>query len=148
MVAGVGARDEEAAQGIHGAVTEGSFAHLVVARIFFEQARKDGGGHVRADAVVGEGSAVTFSVGAPALSPGLRIIFGLADPGEQAVEWIGGPIKYASGGQPEFLPRSQGWRRVAALDGAVVRQDFEDAIVDGASFLFELAFANCVVGFV
>src|SRR2546429_7393235 len=68
-----------------------------------QQAGEDCRRHIRADAVVGEGRAITFSVGVPSLSPLFWIILCLRDSRKDDVEGISPPIKNAGGFQSEIL---------------------------------------------
>src|SRR5579859_1237342 len=72
QMSGIRARDEKSIDGVVGAVSERAFAHLVVARILVQYGGKYGGGHIRANSVVGKRSSISLSVGSPALAPGLR----------------------------------------------------------------------------
>src|SRR6266704_1796645 len=89
------------------AAAKAALCQLLVAWIFAKYGGEDGGGHVRADAVIGERSAETFSVSVPALSPGFWIIPCLRDSRESTVEGISAPVEDPGGCQPEFLSRSK-----------------------------------------
>jgi len=128
-----------------GSVHESAFSQLIVARILMQQTRENSRGHIRADAVVREGFPIALSVGCPALSPRLRIIFGLRDGGKSAVERIGRPVEDTRGGKPEFLAGGEWWKGLGGFDGPIVGEDFENAIVYGSRFLFELALPNLII---
>src|SRR5579864_103969 len=100
---GIRARHEEPVERIVGSVGEGAFFHLVVAGVFMQQTRKNGGGHVSADSVVGERRSVAFSVSAPALSPRFGRIVRLVESGEKTDEWVGEVVSHSGGGKPELL---------------------------------------------
>lgn len=142
---GIRACHKKAVDRVIGPVREAASSQLIVARIFMQQAWENGRGHICADAVVGKGLAIALSVGAPALSPGLWIVFRLRDGGERTVERIGGPVKHAGSCEPEFLARSKRWESLSGLHGSVVRQYFENAVVYGAGFFLQLALPNLIV---
>src|SRR5882762_2241190 len=117
-----------------GAMCKAASSQLVVARVFMEQARKNRRRHHGAYAVVGKGCAIAFSVGVPSLSPGFWIISRLFNSSENAIEGIGAPIKNAGSRQPEFLAYCERRKLLGVLDGSVIRQDLENAILDGSCF--------------
>src|SRR5271169_753041 len=123
-------------------MSERTFTHLVIAWVLMQDRGKDRSGHVGSNAVIRKGSAVAFAVGAPSLAPGLRGIVRLVDGRENPVKWKSEIIKDACGCQPIFLPGGQRGKFLGGFDGAVIGHDLEDAVVDGASFLFELALAD------
>src|SRR5882724_8270818 len=131
-----------------GAVSKAPVSQLVVARIFVQQAGENRSGHIGADAVVGEGCAITFPIGVPSLSPLFWIILCLRDSRQDDVEGISTPIKNAGGRQSEFLAGSERRKILGVFDRPVVRQDLEDTIIDGSCFFLELALPNRLAGFV
>ena len=131
-----------------GSVRRAPVSQLVVPRIFKEQAGENRRRHIGADAVVGEGCAIAFSVGTPSLSPLFWIILCLCDSREDAVEGISPPIENAGGCQPEFLAGCERRKLFGVFDCPIVGQNLEDAIVDGSCFFLELALPNRLAGFV
>src|ERR1700741_5636584 len=131
-----------------GAVSKAPFSQLVVPRILMEQAGEDCGRHVGADAVVGEGRAIAFSVGVPSLSPLFWIILCLRDSRKDDIEGISPPIKNASGRQSEFLAGCERRKTFGVFDRPVVRQNLENTIIDGSCFFLELALPDRLTGFV
>ena len=107
-----------------------------------EQAGEDRRRHIGADAVVGEGCAITFPIGVPSLSPLFRIILCLGDSREDAVEGISPPIENAGGRQPEFLAGCERRKLFGVFDCPIVGQNLEDAIVDGSCIFLEFALPN------
>ena len=113
-----------------------------------QQAGEDCRRHIRADAVVGEGCAITFPVGVPSLSPLFWIILCLRDSRKDDVEGISAPIKNAGGRQSEFLAGCERRKILGVFDRSVIRQNLEDTIIDGSCFFLKLALANRLAGFV
>src|SRR5712692_1397942 len=134
--------DKEPVDSMVGAVSEAPFSQLVVPWIFMEQAGEDSCRHVSADAVVGTRRAKTLTVGIPPLSPLFWIILCLCYSGEDTVERIGPPIENAGGCQSEFLAGCERGKLLGVFDCPVVRQDLEDAIINGSCFFLELALSN------
>src|SRR6266566_2001250 len=131
-----------------GAVNKASFSQLVVARIFMKQTWEDRRRHVRTDAVVRKGRTVTFPVGVPSLPPRFWIILCLCYGREGTVEWIGAPIEYARSRQSEFLTGSERREFTSVFHCPVVREHFENTIVNSSCFSFQFALPNCLSGFV
>src|SRR5579863_7889117 len=144
-MSGIRARDKESVNPMIGAMREASFCHLVVARVFVKQTWKNGGSHIRPDAVVGKGFPIAFPVGTPTLPPGLRIVLCLSYGGKRAIERISGPIENAGRGEPKFLTRGKRGKSFGGLHCAVIRQYFENAVVYSTSFFLQLAFAHLIV---
>src|SRR6266481_7314862 len=131
-----------------GAVNKASFSQLVVARIFMKQTWEDRRRHVRTDAVVPKGRTVTFPVGVPSLPPRFWIILCLCYGREGTVEWIGAPIEYARSRQSEFLTGSERREFTSVFHCPIVREHFENTIVNSSCFFFQFALPNCLSGFV
>src|SRR5947208_16894847 len=129
-----------------GPTSETPISHLVVPRIFMEQAREARCRHISADTVVGKRCAVTFSIGVPPLSPSPGIISRLFYSSKDTVERSLPPIEYASGSQSEFLSHGERRKVDGIFDGAVVRQNLEDAIVNRSCFSFQFALPDCLSG--
>src|SRR5258708_1986353 len=125
-----------------GPVSKAPVSQLVVPRIFVQQAGENRRRHIGADAVVGEGCAITFSIGVPSLSPFFWIILCLCDSREDAVEGISPPIKNAGGRQSEFLAGCERRKLFGVFDCPIVGQNLEDAIVDGPCIFLEFALPN------
>src|SRR5579859_1841248 len=145
VVTGIRARDEQPLHPVIGALPETAFAHLVVAGILVEQARENRDGHVRADTVVGKIRAITLAVRGPALAPFFGVVFRLGDRRQSAIEWIRRPIKHGSRSDAEFVSGSERRNGVRGFDRAVIRQHFENAVVNRAGFFFQLALSDSVV---
>src|SRR5207245_2631661 len=139
IMPGIRPSDKESVNAVVGAMNEAPFSQLVVPRIFMKQAREDRGCHIRTNAIVGKRGSIAFAVGVPPLSPSLWIILCLCDRREDTVERICPPIKNAGGCQSELLASLERWQFVGVFDGPVVRQDLEDAIIDGSRLSLELA---------
>src|ERR1700745_506239 len=103
-------------------------AHLVVARILFQDRRENGGGHVGADSVVTERSSETLAVSAPTLSPGFGIIMRLTDCSKAGAEGISEVVEHASGCQPVFLAGGERRKNGGIFHRSVVGHDREDAV--------------------
>src|SRR5438132_9936659 len=129
-----------------GSMNKAPSSQLVVARIFVKKTWEDRCRHVSTDTVVGKRRTVTFPVGVPSLSPLFWIILCLCNCRQNPVEGIGPPIKYASGSQSEFLSRGERRKVDGIFDGAVVRQNLEDAIVNRSCFSFQFALPDCLSG--
>src|SRR5437660_12328293 len=122
-----------------GPTSETPISHLVVPRIFMEQAREDRCRHISADTVVGKRCAVTFSIGVPPLSPSLGIISRLFSSSKDAVERVRPPIRYAIGSQAECLSGSEERTDAGIFRCAVVGQNREDASGNRTGRLCRLA---------
>src|SRR5437016_846271 len=140
--------DKEPVDCMVGAMSKATSSQLVVPGIFMEQAGENCRGHIGADAVVGEGCAITFPVSVPSLSPLFWIILCLRDSRQDDVEGISTPIKNAGGRQSKFLAGGERRKMFGVFDGPVVRQNLEDTIIDGSGFFLELALPNRLAGFV
>jgi hypothetical protein len=92
-VSGIGAGNDESAQGIERPVRNRALSELVVARVFMQGAREDG--------------AVALAVNSPALSPGWGRILGLIDGGEGPIERKSEIVEDSGGGDAKFLV---GWK--------------------------------------
>src|SRR5258708_20642734 len=117
-----------------GSVRRAPVSQLVVPRIFMEQAGENRRRHIGADAVVGEGCAIAFSVGTPSLSPLFWIILCLCDSREDAVEGISPPIENAGGRQPEFLAGFERRKLFGVFAFPLVGQNLKDPTLDGPFF--------------
>ena len=80
----------------------------------------------------------SVSIGTPALSPRTRIILCLSDSCEDAVEWIGGPIKYAGFASSDFWPELSGGN-LGGFDGA----DWQHLGSDRLQFPFPVRACSC-----
>ena len=105
--------------------------------------REDGGRHVRADGIIGKCFTESLPVGAPALTPGTRIILRLSNTCEGTVKRQGRPIKYTGCGDSEFLACSERLQRLGGFHSAVIGHHSQQPIVYCPRFLFEFTLANC-----
>src|SRR2546429_9716447 len=96
-----------------GPTSETPISHLVVPRIFMEQAREDRCRHISADTVVGKRCAVTFSIGVPPLSPSLGIISRLFYSSKDAVERVRPQSNTPAVANLNFCPVVSGGRLMA-----------------------------------
>src|SRR5215471_7035737 len=80
------------------------FRLAVITRIFLQNTRKDGRGHIRPYRIVGKRSAESFAISVPALPPGFRRIFRLSNSGKRSIKRKRKIIERLRGGGAELLP--------------------------------------------
>lgn len=125
----IGARHEDAANGIHDTAPGGAGAELEITRVLMQERWEHRSGHQRADSGVGVERAITLRVTLQSLSIGWIAVPGLSDQGDNSDKRNGNRIGHGFRGEQEFGLGGKRRELVLFFNKGVVCEDEEQAIV-------------------
>ena len=120
--AGVAARDEDAADGVRGALPKSALTHLKIARILMKSGSEDGLREEIFNGAVSESNAISLGVAFYALAEFLIVVLQLANTGLKAIPSEFNRVEGTAGGGFELLAGRHGRRVGGVLQSKEIRQ--------------------------
>src|ERR1700690_3496012 len=109
LVSGIGAGDNDAADGVSGTMPKSALALLKETRVLVEQGRENSLGHEVFDSAIGKGGSETLSIALGALSVAGFAVLSLAYAGQRSVPGDLDVVERAASHYLELLADSERW---------------------------------------